>query len=235
MKKNERKPWQKKEWCIPPAPDAAFVCQMEETLDISKHPYDPQCPQVCMDEMSPQLIGEVRKPLPMQPGKSLKYDTEYKRNGTANIFMAFEPFTGQRYTKVTDQRTKVDGAYFIQELVDQHYPHAEKIRLVMDNLHTHTKASLYEAFDPPEAKRLADKLEIHYTPKHGSWLNMAEIELSHLRRQCLAGRIEDKATLLKEVHAWNTKRNASNAKAHWQFTTADARVKLRRLYPTILS
>ena len=149
--------------------------------------------------------------------------------------MAFESLAGQRYTKITERRTKVDWAHFIQELVDQHYPYVEKIRLVMDNLNTHTKASLYEAFDPAEAKRIADKLEIHYTPKHGSWLNMAEIELSHLSRQCLAGRIEDKATLLKEVHAWNTKRNASNAKAHWQFTTADARVKLRRLYPTILS
>jgi transposase len=208
---------------------------MEEVLDIYKKSYDPQCPQVCMDEMSTQLIGEVRVPLPAQPGKTLRYDTEYKRNGTANIFMAFEPLAGQRYTKITERRTKVDWAHFIQELVDQHYPYVEKIRLVMDNLNTHTKASLYETFDPAEAKRIADKLEIHYTPKHGSWLNMAEIELSHLSRQCLAGRIEDKATLLKEVHAWNTKRNASNAKAHWQFTTADARVKLRRLYPTILS
>jgi hypothetical protein len=204
---------------------------MEETLDIYKKPYDPQYPQVCMDEMSTQLIGEVRAPLPMQPGKSQKYDTEYKRNGTANIFMAFEPLAGQRHTKVTAQRTKVDWAYFIQELVDLHYPHVEKIRLVMDNLNTHNKSSLYEAFDPIEAKRLADKLDIHYTPKHGSWLNMAEIELSHLSRQCLASRIEDKETLIKEVHAWNTTRNAKNAKAHWQFTTEDARVKLRRLYP----
>ena len=181
--------------------------------------------------MSPQLIGEVRAPLPSEPGKPLRDDTEYKRNGTANIFMAFEPLNGQRSTKVTDQRTKVDWAYFIRELVDQHYPHAEKICLVLDNLNTHNKSSLYEAFDPIEAKRLADKLDIHYTPKHGSWLNMAEIELSHLSRQCLASRIEDKETLIKEVHAWNTTRNARNAKAHWQFTTEDARVKLRRLYP----
>ena len=206
---------------------------MEETLDIYKKPYDPQCPQVCMDEMSPQLIGEVRTSLPTKPGKARKYDTEYKRNGTANIFMAFEPLNGQRYTKVTDRRTKVDWAHFIQELVDQHYPHVEKIRLVMDNLNTHTKASLYEAFAPQEAKRIADKLEIHYTPKHGSWLNMAEIELSHLSRQCLADRIENKATLITEVSAWNKERNDSQAKAHWQFTTEDARVKLRRLYPTI--
>jgi transposase len=208
---------------------------MEEVLDIYKQPHDPQYPQVCMDEMSTQLIEEVRVPLPAAPGKPLRYDTEYKRNGTANIFIAFEPLAGQRYTKVTEQRTKVDGAHFIQELVEQHYPHVEKIRLVMDNLNTHTKASLYEAFDPSEAKRIADKLEIHYTPKHGSWLNMAEIELSHLSRQSLGGRIADKATLINKVYAWNKRRNESNAKAHWQFTTEDARVKLRRLYPIISS
>jgi transposase len=183
--------------------------------------------------MSTQLIGEVRAPLPAQPGQPLRYDTEYKRNGTANIFMAFEPLAGQRYTKVTEQRTKVDWAHFIKELVDQHYPHVEKIRLVMDNLNTHTKASLYEAFDPPEAKRIADKLEIHYTPKHGSWLNMAEIELSHLSRQCLGGRIAARATLIKKVQAWNLERNERHAKARWQFTTEDARVKLHRLYPII--
>ena len=208
---------------------------MEEVLDIYKKPYDAPCPQVCMDEMSTQLIGEVHAPLAAEPGKPLRYDTEYKRNGTANIFMAFEPLAGQRYTQVTAQRTKIDWAHFIQELLDQRYPHVEKIRLVMDNLNTHIKASLYEAFDPPEAKRLADKLEIHYTPKHGSWLNMAEIELSHLSRQCLAGRIGEKETLINKVHAWNIKRNESNAKAHWQFTTEDARVKLSRLYPIISS
>jgi DDE superfamily endonuclease len=206
---------------------------MEEVLDIYKTPYDPQCPQVCVDEMSTQLIGEVRTPLPAEPGKPLRYDTEYKRNGTANIFIAFEPLTGQRQTKVTEQRTKVDWAHFIKELVDQHYPHVEKIRLVMDNLHTHTKASLYEAFDPPEAKRIADKLEVHYTPKHGSWFNMAEIELSHLSRQCLRGRIAAKATLINKVEAWNTQWNEKHAKAHWQFTTDDARVKLSRLYPIV--
>ena len=157
MKKNALKPWQKKEWCIPPEQDAAFVCQMENVLDIYKTLYNPQYPQVCMDEMSTQLIGEVRAPLPALPGKLLRYDTEYKRNGTANIFLAFEPLTGQRYTQVTTQRTQVDWAYVIRELVDQHYPHVGKIRLVMDNLNTHTKASLYAAFDPPEAKRIADK------------------------------------------------------------------------------
>ena len=147
--------------------------------------------------------------------------------------MAFEPLAGQRYTKVTAQRTKVDGAHFIKELVDQHYPHAEKIRLVMDNLNTHTKASLYEAFDPPEAKRIAEKLAIHSPPKHGSWFNMAEIERSHLSRQGLPGRIAAKATLIKKVQAWNTQRNEKHAKAHWQFTTDDARVKLKRLYPIV--
>ena len=206
---------------------------MEDILAVSKQPYDSQCPQVCVEEMSTQLIGETRAPLPAEPGKPLRYDTEYTRNGTANIFMAFEPLAGQRITKVTDQRTKIDGAHFLQELVDQHYPHAEKIRLVIDNLNTHTKTSLYEAFAPAEAKRIADKLEIHYTPKHGSWLNMAEIELSHLRRQCLGGRIAAKAPLIKKVQAWNLQRNERHAKAHWQFTTEDARVKLRRLYPII--
>lgn len=206
---------------------------MEEILDIYTQPYDPQCPQVCVDEMSTQLIGEVRAPLSLQPGKSRKYDTEYKRNGTANIFMGFEPLTGQRYTKVTDQRTKVDFAHYMHALVDEIYPAAEKICLVMDNLNTHHKASLYEAFPPQEAKRIADKLEIHYTPKHGSWLNMAEIELSHLSRQCLADRIEDKTILIHEVQAWNKIRNDRQGKAHWRFTTEDARVKLIRLYPTL--
>ena len=154
---------------------------MEDILGVYKQPYDPQYPQVCIDEMSTQLIGEVRAPIPAQPGWPLRYDTEYQRNGTANIFIAFEPLSGQRMTKVTEQRTKIDWAHFIQELIDQHYPHVEKIRLVMDNLNTHTKAALYEAFEPSEAKRIADKLDIHYTPKHGSWLNMAEIELSHLQ------------------------------------------------------
>src|SRR2546422_2315879 len=187
-----------------------------------------------MDEMSTQLIGEVRAPLAAEPGKPLRYDTEYKRNGTANIFMAFEPLAGQRYAKVTAQRTQVDWAYFIQELVDQHYPHVEKIRLVTDNLNTHTKASLYEAFDPSEAKRLADKLEIHYTPKHGSWLNMAEIELSVMGRQCLAQRIPDKGLLTDEAAAWEERRNRHSIRIDWRFTTADARIKLKRLYPSIL-
>lgn len=208
---------------------------MEEVLDIYKKPYDPQHPVLCMDEMSTQLIGEVRAPLPTAPGKSAKYDTEYTRNGTVNIFMTFEPLAGQRFTHVTDQRTKIDWAHYIKALVDERYPHAESLCLILDNLNTHNKSSLYEAFEPMEAKRIADKLDIHYTPKHGSWLNMAEIELSHLSRQCLAQRIAEKDTVITQVHAWTHCRNAKQAKANWQFTTADARVKLCKLYPNISS
>ena len=206
---------------------------MEDLLEVYKQPYNAQCPQGCIDAMSTQLIGEVRAPLPAAPGKPLRYDTEYTRNGTANIFLAFEPLAGQRMTKVTEQRTKIDWAHFIKELVDQHDPHVEKIRLVMANLNTHTKASLYEAFAPSEAKRIADKFDIHSTPNHGSWFNMAEIELSHLSRQCRGGRIAAKATLSNKIQAWNLQRNERHAKAHWQFTTDDARVKLRRLSPII--
>lgn len=208
---------------------------MEEVLDIYKKPYDPQHPVLCMDEMSTQLIGEVRDPLPTAPGKTLKYDTEYTRNGTVNIFLTFEPLAGQRCTQVTDQRTKIDWAHSMKELVDARYPDAESLCVILDNLNTHHTSSLYEAFEPMEAKRIADKLDIHYTPKHGSWLNMAEIELSHLSRQCLAQRIAEKDTVITQVQAWTHSRNAKQAKAQWQFTTADARVKLRTLYPNISS
>ena len=208
---------------------------MEEVLDIYKKPYDSRHPVVGMDEMSTQLIGEVRTPLPTAPGHPAKYDTEYTRNGTVNIFLAFEPLAGQRFTQVTEHRTKIDWAHYIKALVDERYPEADRLCLIMDNLNTHTKASLYEAFDPLEAKRIADKLEIHYTPKHGSWLNMAEIELSHLSRQCLAQRIAEQDTVRTQVHAWTQSRNAKQAKANWQFTTADARVKLRKLYPIVSS
>ena len=206
---------------------------MEEVLDIHKKPYNPQHPVLCMDEMSKQLIGEVRDPLPTAPGKSLKYDTEYIRNRTVNIFMTFEPLAGHRFTQVTDQRTKLDWAHYMKELVDERYPDAASLCVILDNLNTHNKSSLYEAFEPIEAKRIADKLDIHDTPKHGSWLNMAELELSHLRRQCLAQRIAEKGTVITEVQAWTHSRNAKHAKANWQFTTADARVKLRKLYPSI--
>jgi hypothetical protein len=204
---------------------------MEEVLDVYCRPYDERFPQVNMDETSKQLTKEVRTPIAASPGNVERYDTEYERNGTANIFMAYEPLAGKRVTKVTDQRTKIDWAHFIKELVDVHYKDAVKIVLVMDNLNTHTTASLYEAFEAPEARSIADKLEIHYTPKHGSWLNMAEIELSHLSRQCLDRRIEDKQKMIREVNAWNVQRNEKKVKTIWRFTNEDARIKLKKLYP----
>ncbi len=207
---------------------------MEEVLDIYKQAYDPKHPVICMDESSKQLIKEIRQPLPMKPGDVEKFDTEYERNGTASIFMAFEPLQGLRFTKITEQRTRTDWAYYIREIVDnEQYKDAEKIIFVMDNLNTHHKSSLYETFEPSEAKRIADRFDIHYTPKHGSWLNMAEIELSHLSRQCLDQRLGEKAILDEEVKAWTKARNEKKVIANWQFTTADARVKLRKLYPTI--
>jgi transposase len=206
---------------------------MEEVLDIYKRPYDSKYPVVCMDESSKQLIKEVREALPMKPGEVEKFDTEYERNGTVSIFMAFEPLQGQRFTKVTKQRTRIDWAYYIRDLVDSNYKDAEKVVFVMDNLNTHHKSSLYEAFEPAEAKRVADRFEIHYTPKHGSWLNMAEIELSHLSRQCLDQRLGERGILEKEVKAWTESRNEKKVVAKWQFTTAEARIKLRKLYPTI--
>jgi len=207
---------------------------MEEVLDIYKQAYDPKHPVICMDESSKQLIKETRQPLPMKPGDVEKFDTEYERNGTASIFMAFEPLQGYRFTKITEQRTRTDWAYYIREIVDnEQYGDAEKIIFVMDNLNTHHKSSLYETFEPSEAKRIADRFDIHYTPKHGSWLNMAEIELSHLSRQCLNQRLGEKAILDEEVKAWTKARNEKKIIANWQFTTADARVKLRKLYPTV--
>jgi transposase len=206
---------------------------MEEVLDIYKRPYDPKYPVVCVDESSKQLIKEVRDPLPAKPGQAAKYDTEYERNGSASIFMAFEPLQGLRFTKITEQRTQIDWAIYIKNLVDNHYSEAEKIIFVMDNLNTHHKSSLYEAFEPSEAKRIADRFEIRYTPKHGSWLNMAEIELSHLNRQCLDRRIGERSVMITEVEAWTKARNNEKIIADWQFTTDDARIKLRRLYPKI--
>jgi hypothetical protein len=207
---------------------------MEDVLDVYQRPYDPKRPQVCLDEASKQLLAEAREPLPAQPGQVERMDYEYVRQGTANLFIITEPLRGWRHVTVTDQRRRTDFAHVIQDLVDVQYPEAECIVLVMDNLNTHTPASLYEAFEPAEAKRLADKLEIHYTPKHGSWLNMAEIELSVLARQCLAERIPDKATLQAEVAAWEEQRNRQSTRINWRFTTADARIKLKRLYPSIL-
>jgi len=206
---------------------------MEDVLDVYKRPYNPKRPQVCFDERPKQLVAEARVPLARCPGHPARYDYEYKRNGVANIFMMFEPLTGKRHVKVTERRTKIDWAYCMRQLVDEIYPEAEQIVLVMDNLNTHKKASLYEAFEPAEAKRIADKLEIHYTPKHGSWLNMAEIEMSVLSRQCLAERMDNISRLDSEVRAWVEKRNTKQAKVDWRFTTADARIKLKKLYPSI--
>jgi len=207
---------------------------MEDVLEVYKGKYDPAHPVVCIDESSKQLTKEVRAPIEPQKGEPKRYDTEYERNGVSNLFMFFEPLAGWRNVNVTDRRTAVDWAYQIRELVDQHYPTADKITLVMDNLNTHVGASLYKAFEPAEARRLLDKLELHYTPKHGSWLNMAEIELSVLSRQCLDRRIPDKETLKKEVQAWNKARNDYPSPMDWRFTTEDARIKLKRLYPTIV-
>lgn len=204
---------------------------MEDVLDVYTRPYDPERPLVCLDETSRQVLAETRKALPLAPGRPARHDPEYERQGVANVFLIGEPLRGWRQVRISDRRTRLDWAHCIQELVDVHYPHAEQIVLVLDQRNTHSPASLYEAFPPAEAKRLADKLEIHYTPKHGSWLNMAEIELSVLQRQCLNRRLGDRPTLEREVAAWTAARNAAATPIDWRFTTQDARIKLKRLYP----
>jgi hypothetical protein len=206
---------------------------MEDVLEVYHRPPDPQCPLVCFDEGSKQQTKETRWPLPPRPGSVAKYDYEYERNGTSNVFIFFAPLEAWRHLKVTDRRTMIDFAHCMRDLVDIHFPDAAKIVLVMDNLNTHKFASLYEAFAPAEARRIIEKLEIHYTPKHGSWLNMAEIELSVLHRQCLKARIPDQTTLIAKTTAWQQRRNRQQSTIHWQFTTDDARIKLHRLYPTI--
>lgn len=206
---------------------------MEDVLDVYHRPYDADYPVVCMDEASKQLIGEVRTPLPVGPGQIAKYDSEYRREGTANIFMAVEPLAGFRTTQVTDRRTRQDWAGFIRDLLEEVYSSARKVVLVMDNLNTHTIGSLYETFDAATARALAERLEIHYTPKHGSWLNMAETELSVLCRQCLDRRIDEKRKMSSEIAAWENHRNKAGSVIDWQFKTEDARIKLKRLYPSI--
>ena len=206
---------------------------MEDVLDVYVRPLDPKHPQVCFDESSKQQVKEVRTPLPVAPGQPARYDTEYERNGVSNLFMFFAPLLNWRHVKVTDRRTAVDWAQCMRDLVDVHFPEAERITVVQDNLNTHTPAALYAAFPPEEAKRIWDKLEFHHTPKHGSWLNMAEIELSVLSRQCLDRRIPDQETLTTEVAAWEADRNAMQATVDWRFTTEDARIKLKHLYPVI--
>ena len=205
---------------------------MEDLLDLYTQPYDAAKPLLCMDETSKQLVGETRQRVAARPGVPARYDYEYERHGTCNLFMVYEPLRGRRQVTVTDRRTKVDWAHLIKDLVDHQYPHATCLQVVMDNLNTHTPASLYEAFEPSEARRLLDRLEFYYTPKHGSWLNMAEIELSVLGRQCLAQRIPNAARLTKEVAAWERTRNTHATHVDWRFTTADARIKLKRLYPS---
>lgn len=219
------KPWLHQQWCIPPQSSAAFVCAMEDILNVYKRDFFPAEPLVCMDETNRQLVKETRRPIPIEEERPARYDYEYERNGGCNLFMFFEPLDGKRYVSVAARRTKADWAMQIKQLLDALYPAARKVTLVMDNLN--------EVFEPPEARRLLDRLDIHYTLKHGSWLNMAEIELGILARQCLNRRLPDKATLSAKVAAWQHRRNTSQAKVNWRFTTEDARIKLKRLYPTL--
>ena len=223
----------KEEWCIPPQANAAFVCQMEDVLEVYQRPYDAQRPLVCMDEMPKQLLVDVREPIACQPGMPARQDYEYKRAGVEDLFMLFEPLQGKRFVEVKDQRRRIEWAHVMKFISDNLYPEVAKIVVVLDNLNTHSPASFYETFEPDEARRLSDRFEFHFTPKHGSWLNMAEIELSVLVRQCLNCRIPNKETLIQEVTAWQIQRNDEVVKVRWQFTTADARIKLKTLYPKI--
>lgn len=231
--KNEIKPWLKEQWCIPPEARAEFVCAMEDVLEVYHRPFDPKRPQVCLDEASKQLVGEVVQPIPAQPGQPERFDYEYVRNGTANLFMISEPLAGWRHVMVTERRTAKDFAEVLRWLAEDVYTEAEQIVRVMDNLNTHKLASLYEAFAPEPARRIAERFEVHHTPKHGSWLNVAEIELSVLTRPCLDRRIESTDELLKELEPWSEGRNDRGIGVNWRFTTDDARIKLKRLYPAI--
>jgi transposase len=227
------KPWQKKQWCVGPTGDGNYVYHLEDVLEVYTRPYDPKIPQVCFDEGSVQLVSELREPLEMKPGQVKKVDYEYEREGFCSLFLACEPLKGKTVIQVKERRTKKDFAHFVRYLVDEVYPDAEKIVLVMDNLNTHTPGSLYHVFPPEEAMRLAKKLEIHYTPLHGSWLNMAEIELSVLGRQALNTRLKDQTHVQERVASWQARREAHPVAINWRFTTADARIKLKRLYPSL--
>lgn len=218
---------------IPPQANAEFVWRMEDVLDLYTRPYDPDYPLICMDEVSKQLLAHTRPSLPARPGQVERVDYEYERRGTANLFLFCEPLAGKRWLAVTKRRTRVDWARQIKELVEVHYPKAKKIILVCDNLNIHSPASLYEAFPPAQAKRLGERIEMHHTPKHGSWLNVAEIELSVLSRQCLGQRTADMDSLRAQVTAWQERRNDHGGAVNWRFTTADARIKLKRLYPSV--
>jgi transposase len=225
------KPWRKEQWCIPTV-SSEYVWRMEDVLDLYAAPPDPARPLVCFDELPYQLVSEKRTPLLAIPGQIERYDYEYRREGTCNVFMSFAPHLGWRHAAVTERRTALDFAGQMQWLVDAAFPQAEVIQVVMDNLSTHTPAALYEAFAPAEARRIAAKLELHYTPKHGSWLNMVEIELSVLRGQCLDRRLGQRARVRQEIAAWEAQRNAAQATVNWRFKSTDARVKLSHLYPS---
>jgi len=218
-------------WCIPPKQNAAFVCAMENVLETYRRPYDPKRPVVGMDEQPKQLIAETRTPMSVKPGQPAKADYEYRRHGVASVWMFSEPLVGWRKVSVTERRTAIDWAHQMRDLVDVHYPDAQCVTVVLDNLNTHTPASLYEAFEPAEARRVAEKLELVYTPKHGSWLNVAEIELSVLSRQCLDRRMPEQTQIAREAAAWAEHRNQQTCTIDWRFTTDDARIKLKRLYP----
>ena len=233
IKKNELKPWQSREWCIPASGESDFIAAMEDILDVYARKYDKKHPLVCMDEFPRQLIGEARPPIPAERGKSERYDTEYIRNGTCVVFMFAAPFEGWRRAEVTERRTRIDWALQIKKLVTTDFPDSEKIVLVMDNLDIHSMGSLYKAFPPDEAKRLREKLEVHFTPKHGSWLNMAEIENNVLINHGLSKRIPTIEQMEKEVAAWTEARNRNTCKINWKFTTEKARIKLKRLYPQL--
>ncbi len=226
------KPWKVESWVIPPKQSSSFVAHMEQVLDVYKRPYNALNPVICMDESPKQLIKEVRKPVKTECGRVIRIDYEYERCGVCNIFMACEPLIGKRFVEITQRKTKNDWAEFIRELADVHYPNADKITLVMDNLNTHKPYSFYDTFSPEEAKRLWDRFEFVYTPKHGSWLNIAEIEFNVLHSQCLSKRIETIEEVARQAKAWQHYRNNLNAKVNWQFTSEDARIKLKRLYPT---
>src|ERR1700704_1843230 len=230
LAENDLKPWRKDMWCIPRI-DGEYVARMEDVLDLYAEPADPKRPVVCFDESPVQLIGEVRQPIPATPGQLERYDCEYRRNGTVNLFVFLDAHRPWRSVKVTDQRTARDFAHCMRDLVDLHYPLAERIRVVLDNLSSHSLGALYETFPAPEAHRILRRLEFHYTPKHASWLNMVEIEIGVLRGQCLDRRIDDPNWLRREIDAWERQRNAAGARIKWMFTTDKARAKMGRAYP----
>jgi transposase len=233
LAEDDLKPWRRDMWCIPQV-DGAYVARMEDVLDLYAEEADPKRPVVCFDESPTQLISEARAPIPAEPGQPERYDYEYRRNGTANLFVFVDVHKPWRHVKVTDHRTARDFAHCMRDLADTHYPRAEQIRVVLDNLSTHTPGALYETFPAPEAHRILQKLEFHYTPKHASWLNMVEIEIGVLRGQCLGRRIGEREVLIAEIEAWQRQRNASGARIKWKFTTQKARTKLARVYPDIL-